>query len=163
MWIFQSTFYIIFQMLHEVTWFVLHINKMNWDCCLFCDEPKSEELRERVKASSKEKAERRKLKKLTRKLHHSSINLLNKIYFRWKNSLVKIMNKQYSKYLKQTMQSTITIVFQTIGRNWRDVWRKEREMMISRKKLKRISDLKEAMSKRHHRSFWESISVCSVE
>ena len=34
-------------------------------------------------------------------------------------------------------------------------------MMIRRKRLKRISDLKEVMSRRHHRSFWESLSVIS--
>ena len=35
---------------------------MDWDCCLFCDEPKSEKLRGRVKASSKEKADKKKKK-----------------------------------------------------------------------------------------------------
>ena len=35
---------------------------MNWDCSLFCDEPKSEELRGRVKASSKQKADKEKKK-----------------------------------------------------------------------------------------------------
>ena len=56
---------------------------MDWDCCLFCDEPKSEELKGRVKASYKNKAdkEKKKLKKLTRKWKHSTINLLNKIFF----------------------------------------------------------------------------------
>ena len=40
-------------------WFVLeYISKIDWDCCLFCDEPKSEELRGIVKASSKEKADK---------------------------------------------------------------------------------------------------------
>ena len=120
---------------------------------------------EELKYHSKRKQtkRRRKLKKLTRNLHHSSINLLNKICFRWKNSLVIIMSRKYSKYSKPTMQSTITIASQTISRNWRDLWRKEKEMMIRRKKLKRISDGIEVISKRHHRSFWESISVCSVE
>ena len=56
---------------------------MDWDCCLFCDEPKSEELKGRVKASYKNKAdkEEKKLKRLTRKWNHSTINLLNKIFF----------------------------------------------------------------------------------
>ena len=35
---------------------------MDWDCCLFCDEPKSEELEGRVKVSSKEKADKEKKK-----------------------------------------------------------------------------------------------------
>ena len=43
---------------------------MDWDCCLFCDEPKSEELRGRVKASSKEKAdiEKRKIEETYKKI-----------------------------------------------------------------------------------------------
>ena len=40
------------------------------------------------------------------------------------------MNKQYSKYSKEAMQSIITIVFQTTSRNWRDLWKKEREKMV---------------------------------
>ena len=57
-------------------------------------------LRGRVIVSSKEKSdkEKKKMKKLTRKLYHSSINLLNKIYFRWKSSLVIIMNRKYLEY-----------------------------------------------------------------
>ena len=44
-------------------WFVLeYINNMEWDCCLFYDKPKREELRGRVKASSKEKADKQKNK-----------------------------------------------------------------------------------------------------
>ena len=44
-------------------WFVLeYIKKTDWDCCLFCGEVKSEELRGRVKASSKEKADKEKKK-----------------------------------------------------------------------------------------------------
>ena len=44
-------------------WFVLeYISKIDWDCCLFCDKPKSEELRGIVKASSKEKADKEKKK-----------------------------------------------------------------------------------------------------
>ena len=35
---------------------------MNWHCCQFCYEPKSEELRGRVKASSREKADKEKKK-----------------------------------------------------------------------------------------------------
>ena len=120
--------------------FVLdYINKMDWDYCLF--SASSKEKTEKEKKRKQTKA-RRKLKKLTRKLYHSSINLLNKIYFRWKNSLVIIMKRQYSTYSNWTMQSTIKIASQTISRNWRDLWRKEREIMIRRKKLKRISDLK---------------------
>ena len=96
---------------------------MDWDCCLFCHEPKSEKLTGRVKASSKEKADKEKkkieetYKKTASLMMDESINLLNKTCFRWKNSLVIIMNRQYSKYLEQTMQSTITITFQTISRN----------------------------------------------
>ena len=43
---------------------------MDWDCCLFCDEPKSEELRGRFKASSKEKAdkERKKIEETYKKI-----------------------------------------------------------------------------------------------
>ena len=41
----------------------------------------------------KQTKRRRRLKKLTRKLYHSSINLLNKTCFRWKNSLVIIMKR----------------------------------------------------------------------
>ena len=120
--------------------FVLdYINKMDWDYCLF--SASSKEKTEKEKKRKQTKA-RRKLKKLTRKLYHSSINLLNKICFRWKNSLVIIMKRQYSTYSNWTMQSTIKIASQTISRNWRDLWRKEREIMIRRKKLKRISDLK---------------------
>ena len=57
-------------------------------------------LRGRVIVSSKEKSdkEKKKMKKLTRKLYHSSINLLNKICFRWKSFLDILMNRQYSKY-----------------------------------------------------------------
>ena len=120
--------------------FVLdYINKMDWDYCLF--SASSKEKTEKEKKRKQTKA-RRKLKKLTRKLYHSSINLLNKICFRWKNSLVIIMKRQYSTYSKWTMQSTIKIASPTISRNWRDLWKKEREIMIRRKKLKRISDLK---------------------
>ena len=119
-------------------WFVLeYINKIiDWDCCLFCNEPKYEELRRSVKKhylKRKQTKKRRKLKKLTRKFHHSSINLLNKICFRWKYYLVMIMKRQYSKYSTRAMQSSITIVSQTINRNWRDLWRKEREIMVRRK------------------------------
>ena len=35
---------------------------MDWDCWVFCDEPKIEALRGRVKASSKEKADKEKKK-----------------------------------------------------------------------------------------------------
>ena len=68
-------------------------------------------LRGRVIVSSKEKSdkEKKKMKKLTRKLYHSSINLLNKIYFRWKSSLVIIMNRKYLEYSNWTMQSTVTL------------------------------------------------------
>ena len=69
---------------------------MNWNCSLFCGEQKSKELRGRVKASSKEKTDKKeltiKLKKLPRKLHRSSIILINKICFRWKCSIVIIIN-----------------------------------------------------------------------
>ena len=41
----------------------------------------------------KQTKRRRRLKKLARKLYHSSINLLNKTCFRWKNSLVIIMKR----------------------------------------------------------------------
>ena len=40
------------------------------------------------------------------------------------------------KIFKAKMQSTFTIVSQTISRNGRDFWRKERKMMIKRKKVK---------------------------
>ena len=120
--------------------FVLdYINKMDWDYCLFSASSKEKTDKEKKRKQTKA---RRKLKKLTRKLYHSSINLQNKICFRWKNSLVIIMKRQYSTYSKWTMQSTIKIASPTISRNWRDLWKKEREIMIRRKKLKRISDLK---------------------
>ena len=139
--------------------FVLdYVDKIDWDYCLFCASSKEKTDKEKKR---KQTTRRRKLKNLTRKLYHSSINLLNKICFRWKNFLVIIMKRQYSTYSKWIMQSTITIVSQTISRNWRDLWRKEREIMRRRKKANERS--KEAISKRHHRSFWESISVCSVE
>ena len=86
-------------------WFVLdYVNKMDWGCCLFCGGRKSEDLTGRVKASSKEKTEKekKKIEETYRKLHHSSINLLNKICFRWKNFLVILMSRQYSKYSKRT-------------------------------------------------------------
>ena len=71
--------------------FVLdYINKMDWDYCLF--SASSKEKTEKEKKRKQTKA-RRKLKKLTRKLYHSSINLLNKTCFRWKNSLVIIMKR----------------------------------------------------------------------
>ena len=35
---------------------------MDWDCCLSCDQPKSEEVRGRVKVSFKEKADKEKKK-----------------------------------------------------------------------------------------------------
>ena len=124
---------------------------------------KDEELR--GKASFKEKAdkEKKKIEETHKKIIYSSINLLNKICFQWKNSLVIIMSRQYSKYSKRTVQSTMTTAPQTINRNWRVLWRKEREMMIRRTKLKQISNQKEAILKWHHRSFRDSISVCSVE
>ena len=127
-----------------------YVNKMDWDYCLFC-------------ASSKEKTdkEKKKTEKTYKKIVSLIINVLNKICFRWKNFLVIIMKRQYSTYSKWIMQSTITIVSQTISRNWTDLWRREREIMRRRKKANERS--KEAISKRHHRSFWESISVCSVE
>ena len=112
-------------------WFVLeYISKMDWDCCLFYDKPKREELRGRVKASSKEKAdkEKNKIEETYKKLHHSFINLLNKICFRWKNYLVIIMKRQYSKDSKRIMQSTFTIASQIIRTNWRDLWRKENRL-----------------------------------
>ena len=42
---------------------------MDWDWCLFCDEPKSEKLRVRVRASSKEKVykEKKKIKEIYKK------------------------------------------------------------------------------------------------
>ena len=98
-----------------VVYFVMKQQVKNWE----------EELKHHPKR--KQTNRRRKLKKFTRKLHHSSINLLNKICFRWRNSLVIITNRQYSKYSKRTMQSTITVASQTISRNWRDLWRKERD------------------------------------
>ena len=126
-----------------------YVNKMDWDYCLFC-------------ASSKEKTdkEKKKTEKTYKKIVSLIINVLNKICFRWKNFLVIIMKRQYSTYSKWTMQSTIIIASQTISRNWRDLWRKEREIMRRRKKANKQSE--ESISKRHHRSFWESISVCSV-
>ena len=80
---------------------------------------KNEELRGRVKASFKEKAdkEKKKIEETHKKITYSAINLLNKICFRWKNSFVIIMSRQYSKYSKQTVQSNMTIAPQTINRN----------------------------------------------
>ena len=97
----------------------------------------------------KQTKRRRKLKKLTRKLYHSSINLLNKICFWWKNYLVIIMNRQYSKYSKRTMQSTITIASQTVSRNWRNLLWKERGNDDKKKEAKankrsKRSDVEEA-------------------
>ena len=61
--IFQTTFGNVSCSSTNYLWFVLeHINKMHWDCCLFCDEPKREELRGKVKVSSKEKAVKEKKK-----------------------------------------------------------------------------------------------------
>ena len=42
---------------------------MDWDCCLFCDEPKRKKLKGRVKASTKEKAykEKKKFKEIYKK------------------------------------------------------------------------------------------------
>ena len=102
-------------------WFVLeYINKIDWHCCIFCNESKSKELRGRVKASSKEKAEKEKKKiEETYKKIASLIHRLAKqvFFFWWKNSLVITINRQNSKYSKQTIQSTITILSQTISRN----------------------------------------------
>ena len=91
---------------------------MDWDCCLFCNETKLKNSEEEFKHHPKKKQTKKikKLKKLTRKLHYSSINLLDKICFWWKN-LVIIINRQYSKYSKRTMQSINTIASQTISRN----------------------------------------------
>ena len=58
---------------------------MDWDCCLFCGERKSEKLRGRVKSSSKEETdnENRKIEETYQKI-----------------SLVIIMNRQYLKCSK---------------------------------------------------------------
>ena len=75
-------------------WFALeYINKMDWDYCLILWWIK----KWRTERKSREEENWR---NLTRKLHHSPINLLNKICFRWRKSLVIIMKRQYSKYSK---------------------------------------------------------------
>ena len=58
---------------------------MDWDCCLFCGERKSEKLRGRVKSPSKEETdnENRKIEETSQKI-----------------SLVIIMNRQYLKCSK---------------------------------------------------------------
>ena len=70
-------------------WFVLeYINKIDWDCCLFCDEPKSEKLRERVEASSKEKAykEKKKIEETYKKIASLIHQLAKQDLFWWKLS-----------------------------------------------------------------------------
>ena len=117
--------------------FLMTKNVKNWE-----EELKHDPKRKQTKR-------RRKLKKLTRKLYHSFINLLSKMCFWWKNYLVIIMNRQYSKYSKRTMQSTITIASQTVSRNWRNLLWKERGNDDKKKEAKankrsKRSDVKEA-------------------
>ena len=107
-------------------WFVLeYINKMHWDCCLFFDEPKSEELRGKVKVSSKEKTvkEKKKIEENYKKIA-SLIHQLGDLF-----SVVKfscdIMSRQFSKYSKWAIQLTITVASQTISRKRDDDKNKE--------------------------------------
>ena len=65
---------------------------------------KDEELRGRGSFKEKADKEKKKIEETHKKITYSSINLLNKICFRWKNSLVIIMSRQYSKYSKRTVR-----------------------------------------------------------
>ena len=120
-------------------WFVLkYINKMDWDCCLFCDEPKSWELRGTVKASSKEKADKE--KKEIEETYKKTVSLIHQLAkqdlflvekFSWhinEQTILEIFKADNAVYYHNCISN--------YQQNWRDLWRKEREMMIRRKKLK---------------------------
>ena len=97
---------------------------------------------------------RRKLKKLTRKLHHSSINLLNKICFWWKLSC-------------DNNDQTILEIFKANNAVYHHncIWNNQQKLKRSLEKRKRDDDKKkeakankwskEEISKRKHQSFWE--------
>ena len=145
-------------------WFVLdYIIKMAWDCCLFCVEPK----RWRTERKSIIQRESRQREEENWRNSQENYILLHQLAKQDLFSVEKFScdnNEQtIFKIFKTNSASTMIIAPQTINRNWRYLWRKEREMMIRRKKLKQISNQKEAILKRYHRSFWDSISVCSVE
>ena len=137
---------------------------MDWDSLLFCDEPKSEELIGRVNPSCEEKAdkEKKKPKETYKKIASLIHQLAIQDSFSVENFSCDNNEQTILEIVKANNAVSIIIASQTISRNRRDLWRKEREMMIREKKLKRINDLKEVISKIHHRSFWEGISVCSV-
>ena len=137
---------------------------MDWDCCLSCDQPKSEEVRGRVKVSFKEKADKE--KKKTEETYKKFTSLIHQLA---KQDLFPA-----EKFSCDNNEQTILEIFKAnnavyhhncISNNQQKLkrsLRKEREMMmVRRKKPKQISNLKEAISKRHHRSFWES-SRCKV-
>ena len=120
-------------------WFVLkYINKMDWDCCLFCDEPKSWELRGTVKASSKEKADKE--KKEIEETYKKTVSLIHQLAkqdlflvekFSWhinEQTILEIFKADNAVYYHNCISN--------YQQNWRDLWRKEREMMIRRKMLK---------------------------
>ena len=57
--------------------FLDYINKIDWDCCLFCGEWKSEELRGRDKSLSKEKTDKE--KKKTEKTYKKIASLIHQL------------------------------------------------------------------------------------
>ena len=75
---------------------------MDWDCCLFCDEPKRKKLKGRVKASSKEKAykEKKKFKEIYKKPASLIHQLAKQDLFLVEKLSWIIMNRQHLKYSK---------------------------------------------------------------
>ena len=139
---------------------------MDWNCCLLCGERKSEKLRRRVKSSSKEKTD-----KENKKVEETCQKIASLIHQLAKQNLFSM-----AKFSCDNNEQTVLEMFKVnkavyhhncVSNNQQKLKRsleeRKRGNMIRRKKLKRISNVKEAISKRHHRSFWESLSVCSVE
>ena len=138
---------------------------MDWDCCLFCDESKSEELRGRVKASSKEKADKEKekieetYKKITPFIHQ----LAKQDLF----SVEKCSCDNNEQTILEILKVNNAVYYNNcVSNNQQKLKRsleKRKRGDDKKKETKTKSYLKEAISKRHHRSFWAGISVCSVE
>ena len=115
--------------------FLDYINKIDWDCCLFCGERKSEELRGRDKSLSKEKTdkEKKKIEKTYKKIASLIHQLAKQDLFSMEKFSCDNNEQTILELFKanNAVQSTITITSHTISSNGRDLWRKERKMMIS--------------------------------
>ena len=107
---------------------------MNWDCSLFCDEPKSEELRGRVKASSKQKADKEK-----KKIEEKCKKITSLIHQLAKQDLFSVEKFSCDKN-KQTILKIFKVINAVYDHNC--AWNNQENLKRSLEKRKRDDDKK---------------------